>query len=164
MFSNRFIRFEVNVLRESTEMNRWFRYVLTIGDGCVYVWIVQTGQCLRLINNPANASDGHTIVAMAINPHNRLQVLPEFDWFAMRDRSRSFQLCVGQSNGHINVWDYEDGILIHVSLPLPLPLSARLSTLCSVRQTIELDVEIVQLHSISNETLYVFGKSVKNGE
>ena len=51
-----------------------------------------------------------------------------------------------------------------MSVSLPLSPHSSSSTFCSIRQTIELDVEIVQLHSISNETLYVFGKSAKNGE
>lgn len=74
------------------------RYVFTIGDGCVYVWIVKTGECLRLINHNSNSNDQEIIVSICINPHNRLQ------------------LCVAQLNGIINVWDYEDGILIHVIL------------------------------------------------
>lgn len=50
------------------------RYVFTIGDGCVYVWIVKTGECLRLINNNSNSIDHQTIIGIAINPNNRLQV------------------------------------------------------------------------------------------
>lgn len=53
---------------------KMFRYVFTIGDECVYVWIVKTGQCLRLINQISHSNDQQTIVSMAINPHNRLQV------------------------------------------------------------------------------------------
>jgi hypothetical protein len=48
--------------------------VFTIGDGCVYIWIVKTGECLRLINNNSNSPDQQIIVSMAINPNNRLQV------------------------------------------------------------------------------------------
>jgi len=55
-------------------LNKLFRYVFTIGDGCVYVWIVKTGECLRLINNNSNSMDQQTIIAIAINPNNRLQV------------------------------------------------------------------------------------------
>jgi len=47
-----------------------FRYVFTIGDGCVYVWIVKTGECLRLINS----IDQQIIISICINPNNRLQV------------------------------------------------------------------------------------------
>ncbi|CAF1688358.1 unnamed protein product [Adineta ricciae] len=49
------------------------KYVFTIGDGCVYVWIVKTGECLRLINQ--NSIDQQAIIGMAINPNNRLQVI-----------------------------------------------------------------------------------------
>ena len=47
--------------------------MFTIGDGCVYVWIVKTGECLRLINR--NSVDQQAIIGMAINPNNRLQVI-----------------------------------------------------------------------------------------
>ncbi|CAF0845741.1 unnamed protein product [Adineta steineri] len=97
------------------------KYVFTIGDGCIYVWIVKTGECLRLINNNSNSSDQQTIIGMTINPNNRLQ------------------LCVGEQNGNINVWDYEDGILIH---------------------TIKLEMELIHLHSIANNGLYVFLKNL----
>ncbi|CAF1215594.1 unnamed protein product [Adineta ricciae] len=97
------------------------KYVFTIGDGCVYVWIVKTGECLRLINQ--NSVDQQAIIGMAINPNNRLQ------------------LCIGEQNGLINIWDYEDGILIH---------------------TIKLEIELIHLSSISNHGLYVFGKNTKN--
>ncbi|CAF5005095.1 unnamed protein product [Rotaria sp. Silwood1] len=49
-------------------------YVFTTGDGCVYVWIVKTGECLRLINHNTNSIDQQTIVSIAINPNNRLQI------------------------------------------------------------------------------------------
>jgi WD40 repeat protein len=70
--------------------------VFTIGDGCVYIWIVKTGECLRLINQNSNDQ----IVSISINQNNRLQ------------------LCVGEESGCINVWDYEDGIIIHVTFYL----------------------------------------------
>ncbi|CAF3068518.1 unnamed protein product [Rotaria socialis] len=99
------------------------KYIFTIGDGCVYVWIVKTGECLRLINQTTNSNDQQTIVSIAINPNNRLQ------------------LCVGEQNGIINIWDYEDGILIH---------------------TIKVDLEIIDLYSITNNGLFVFSKNNKN--
>jgi len=52
--------------------------VFTIGDGCIYVWIVKTGECLRLINHNSNSIDQLIIVSMAINPNNRLQVFTFF--------------------------------------------------------------------------------------
>ncbi|CAF3866692.1 unnamed protein product [Rotaria sordida] len=99
------------------------KYIFTIGDGCVYVWIVKTGECLRLINHNSNSNDQQIILAQSINPNNQLQ------------------LCVAQQNGIINVWDYEDGILIH---------------------TIKVEFEIIDLYSIVNSGLYIFGKNVKN--
>lgn len=48
--------------------------MFTIGDECVYVWIVKTGECLRLINQISYLTDQQSIVSIAINPHNRLQV------------------------------------------------------------------------------------------
>ncbi|UJR29505.1 hypothetical protein I4U23_010722 [Adineta vaga] len=36
--------------------NNLFRCVFTIADGCVYVWIVKTGECLRLINQNSNSN------------------------------------------------------------------------------------------------------------
>lgn len=51
------------------------RYLFTIGDQCVYVWICKTGECLRLINQYSNSNDPIIIIGMAINPNNRLQVV-----------------------------------------------------------------------------------------
>ncbi len=48
--------------------------MFTIGDGCVYIWIVKTGECLRLINQISNSIEQQNIVSIAINPNNRLQV------------------------------------------------------------------------------------------
>jgi hypothetical protein len=45
--------------------------VFTIGDECVYIWIVKTGECLRLINQ---ITEQENIISIAINPNNRLQV------------------------------------------------------------------------------------------
>ncbi|CAF3504696.1 unnamed protein product [Rotaria sp. Silwood1] len=99
------------------------KYVFTIGDACVYVWIAKTGECLRLINHNSNSTDQINIVAIAINPNNQLQ------------------LCIAEQNGIINVWDYEDGILIH---------------------TIKVEMEIIDLYSIVNSGLYLFVKNTKN--
>ena len=83
------------------------RYLFTIGETCVYLWFVDSGQLSRALNrfsssNSSTSEGEERIVSIALNPHNRLQ------------------LCVAQSNGTINIWDYEDSILIHVTTLLSL--------------------------------------------
>jgi hypothetical protein len=69
---------------------------LTIGDGCVYVWIVKTEECSRLINQNPNSIDQQAIVSIAINPNNRLQVF--FYTSTKYFKIFIFNLCVGEQN------------------------------------------------------------------
>jgi len=102
------------------------KYLFTIGDEGVQVWIVETGQILRILKQKKSSDQQENcsnIVSIDFNPTNRLQ------------------LCVAHQSGLIQIWDYEDGILIH---------------------TIEIHLELVEIYSIANVHLLLLTKTESN--
>lgn len=63
----------------------------------MYVLIVKTGQCLRLINGNVDSKDETNVVSMYINPLDRLQLNQSFVLLE-NILLINYELCVGEEN------------------------------------------------------------------